>query len=92
VVYEALVPQTTVRGWSSIICLQLLFSGAILTALGLIGDYVARIYEEEKHRPLYVLADLLNVGPGIGVPARSVVLTPRDPGVLPQTHSHEVVL
>ena len=53
--------RTTVRGWSSLVCLQLLFSGATLTALGLVGDYVARIYEEIKGRPLYVVADALNL-------------------------------
>ena len=34
---------------------RLIFSGAILTAIGLVGDYVARIYEETKGRPLYVI-------------------------------------
>ena len=79
VVYEALVLRTTVRGWSSSICLQLLFSGATLTAVGLIGDYVARIYEEVKGRPLYVLAEALNVPRGGPSPPRGVRLDDRDP-------------
>ena len=64
VLYEALVLKTTVRGWSSLVCLQLVFSGATLTAVGLVGDYVARIYEESKGRPLYV------AGRGAECPAR----------------------
>jgi hypothetical protein len=32
----------------------------ILLALGAIGDYIAKIYEESKSRPLYVVASSLN--------------------------------
>ncbi|QEH37393.1 hypothetical protein OJF2_59840 [Aquisphaera giovannonii] len=62
VLYETFVLRTTVRGWASLVCIQLLFSGAILTAIGLVGDYVARIYEEVKGRPLYVVAGGRNLG------------------------------
>ncbi len=48
-------------GWASVVVLQCIFSGMILLALGLIGDYVARIYEESKGRPLYVVSDAVNV-------------------------------
>jgi dolichol-phosphate mannosyltransferase len=75
VLYETFVLQTTVRGWGSLVCLQLLFSGAILSALGLVGDYVARIYEESKGRPLYVVAQALNLGPRSAAPPRAVCLT-----------------
>ncbi len=77
VVYETIVLKTTVRGWSSLICLQLLFSGATLTAIGLVGDYVARIYEESKGRPLYIIADALNLPSVIAPPARGVRLPAR---------------
>jgi dolichol-phosphate mannosyltransferase len=73
VVYETFVLQTTVRGWSSLVCLQLLFSGATLTAVGLVGDYVARIYEEAKGRPLYVVSELWNLVPDRW-PSRAVCL------------------
>ena len=78
VIYEALVLKTTVRGWSSIICLQLLFSGATLTAVGLVGDYVARIYEEVKGRPLYVVGEALNVPRELASPPRGVRLRDRE--------------
>ena len=85
VLFEALVLKTTVRGWSSIICFQILFSGATLTAVGLVGDYVARIYEEIKGRPLYVLAESLNVPPTAQAPPRGVRIPRRDatPETLP---------
>jgi dolichol-phosphate mannosyltransferase len=77
VVYESIVLRTTVRGWSSLVCLQLLFSGATLTALGLVGDYVARIYEEVKDRPLYVLGEAINLSPSMSAPPRAIRLIPR---------------
>jgi dolichol-phosphate mannosyltransferase len=73
VLYETFVLQTTVRGWGSLVCLQLLFSGATLSAVGLVGDYVARIYEEAKGRPLYVVSEALNLGPK-AAPPRAVCL------------------
>jgi dolichol-phosphate mannosyltransferase len=74
VIYETLVLGTTVRGWSSLVCVQLIFNGAILIAVGLMGDYVARIYEESKARPLYVVSDTANLGPFETLPARGIVM------------------
>jgi dolichol-phosphate mannosyltransferase len=79
VIFEALVLKTTVRGWSSSICVQLVFSGATLTALGLVGDYVARIYEEVKGRPLYVLGETWNVSSAVATPARAIRVASREP-------------
>ena len=61
VVYLALWTNTLVPGWASVVALQCIFSGMILLALGAIGDYVARIYEESKNRPLYVVTEICNV-------------------------------
>lgn len=41
-------------GYASIIVLLLFFSGVIITILGMIGEYLARIYLELKHRPIYI--------------------------------------
>lgn len=60
VLYQAMFTHELVPGWASIVMLQCIFSGMILLALGLIGDYIARIYEESKGRPLYVITDSLN--------------------------------
>ena len=87
VLYETFVLQTTVRGWSSLVCLQLVFSGATLTAVGLVGDYVARIYEEVKGRPLYVVSDVKNMRADVVVPDRSVYVD-RKPGTLVSSAPH----
>jgi len=75
-VFSALVARTAIHGWTSLVCLQIIFSGAILMAVGLVGNYVARIYEESKQRPLYVVADLRNLPIPITDPKRCVVLDP----------------
>jgi polyisoprenyl-phosphate glycosyltransferase len=67
VLYLALWTTTLVPGWASVVALQCIFSGVILLALGAIGDYVARTYEESKNRPLYVVTEAFNVP----LPARS---------------------
>jgi glycosyltransferase involved in cell wall biosynthesis len=60
VLYLAFRTNTLVPGWASIVVLQCLFSGMILLALGAVGDYVARNYEESKGRPLYVVTSAVN--------------------------------
>ena len=57
----ALFGGVIVRGWTSLVVINLLTSGAILVAIGVLGEYIARIFEESKHRPLYVVSDSLNI-------------------------------
>ena len=61
VAYLALYTTTLIPGWASVVALQCIFSGMILLALGAIGDYVGRNYEEAKERPLYVVTEVRNV-------------------------------
>jgi polyisoprenyl-phosphate glycosyltransferase len=42
-----------VRGWGSLIGTLLIVGGIQLICIGIIGEYLARIFEEAKHRPLY---------------------------------------
>jgi glycosyltransferase involved in cell wall biosynthesis len=86
--YAAFVLKATVPGWTSLVALQVIFSGAMLTAIGLLGDYVARIYEEVKGRPLYVLAETLNLKQPAEQISRAVVLDSRKPApaVTPVPH------
>lgn len=43
-------------GWTTIIFLIISFGGATLLALGIIGEYLGRIYDEVKKRPIYIIA------------------------------------
>ncbi len=50
----------TVAGWASIVAIMLFFNGIILLILGIIGEYIGRIYDEAKGRPLYVIQEVVN--------------------------------
>jgi dolichol-phosphate mannosyltransferase len=82
-VFTALVEKIAIPGWTSLVCLQIIFSGAILMAVGVVGNYVARIYEESKQRPLYVVSDLQNLPIPMTGPERGVVLDPSLPAAAP---------
>jgi dolichol-phosphate mannosyltransferase len=57
---SAIFYKDVVWGWTSVVFLQCFFFGITLICLGLIGDYVAKIYEESKGRPLYVVGQAFN--------------------------------
>jgi dolichol-phosphate mannosyltransferase len=61
-VYEKLFGGV-VPGWTTIMILVAIGSSAQLLMTGILGEYVGRIYEEVKRRPLYVVAEELNVSP-----------------------------
>ncbi|WP_163192963.1 glycosyltransferase family 2 protein [Clostridium thermarum] len=48
------------RGWASIMVAIAFFSGVQLLSLGIVGEYIARIYDETKGRPLYIVKEKLN--------------------------------
>ena len=78
-VFAAKILNETVPGWTSIVCLNIIFSGATLIAIGLVGEYVAHIYEESKGRPLYVVVDSANMKAVHAHVAKAVVLPPPNP-------------
>ena len=73
-IYAALVLHATVQGWASLIAVQVIFSGVTLIALRLLGEYVARIYEESKGRPLYLVEETVNIEQS-DAPARKTAAT-----------------
>lgn len=47
----------TVSGWASTACILCFVSGVQLLSLGVIGEYIGKIYLETKHRPRYIISD-----------------------------------
>ena len=52
--YEHLIGHTIV-GWTSLLVSMWFIGGAILTAIGIIGEYIGKIYKEVKRRPRYFI-------------------------------------
>ncbi len=56
-IYVRLFTDQAVSGWTSLVVIVLVFSGTQLLSLGILSEYVGRIYEEIKRRPRYVVAE-----------------------------------
>ncbi len=56
IVYHDLVP-----GWATLVILQSLIGGTILLCLGITGEYIGRIYDEIKQRPIYIVREYANL-------------------------------
>lgn len=54
---------TEVAGFPTLLISILLLSGVQLISLGIIGEYLGRIYEEVKARPLFLVAEEIGIGP-----------------------------
>lgn len=61
-----------VRGWASLTIVVALFAGVQLLCLGIMGEYIGRMFMELKRRPLYVLREVRQAAPAT-VPARTTV-------------------
>ena len=48
-------------GWTSIMCTMTFLGGIILISLWMIGEYIARIYDETKQRPQYIVDKTINI-------------------------------
>jgi len=53
-------PEHAIPGWTSIFSAVLFLGGVQLICLGVLGEYIGRIYEEIKKRPLYIVDEEVN--------------------------------
>ena len=68
-----------VDGWTSLMIAILFIGGVQLICVGILGEYVGRIYNESKNRPLYVANEYLGFGSKGPVFSRSPVVNLSDP-------------
>jgi hypothetical protein len=50
----------TITGWASVICSVWAIGGLILLSLGVIGEYIGKIYLETKERPRFLIREVLD--------------------------------
>jgi len=65
IIYAIVIRMYTndwVRGWASIFTAVLFLGGVQLITLGIVGEYLGRIYAEVKRRPLYIVQERLGFG------------------------------
>ena len=56
-VFVCLIQHKAITGWASLMLSIWFCSGCVLIGLGIIGEYVGKIYIEVKHRPRYNIKD-----------------------------------
>ena len=61
IVQRLFFPETVQPGWASTLAVSLFFNGITLLMLGIMGEYVGRIYDEVKGRPLYIIKETKNI-------------------------------
>jgi dolichol-phosphate mannosyltransferase len=58
-VYARLFTDWAVEGWASVVVALLFLGGVQLISIGIMGEYLGRVYEEAKGRPLYLTRELV---------------------------------
>ena len=57
VIYVKYVVQDAVPGWTTLACAEFFLGGVELIGIGIVGEYVGRIFDEVKQRPLYIIRE-----------------------------------
>ncbi len=61
VLYLRLFTEKSIPGFASTAIITLFFGGIQLLAISILGEYIHRIYDETKHRPLYVVKEKIGL-------------------------------
>jgi dolichol-phosphate mannosyltransferase len=62
-IIDRVMDKNLIRGWASLFVAVLFMGGVQLISLGILGEYLGRIYTEVKRRPLYVVQERLGFPP-----------------------------
>ena len=59
ILYQRLFTDRAIAGWASTMGVILFTQGIVLMILGLMGEYIGRIYSEIKNRPVYIIQEIV---------------------------------
>lgn len=58
ILYAYFIHKTPFQGWAPIMMVLLIIGGILMLLLGIIGEYIWRIYDEVKYKPNYIIKDI----------------------------------
>ena len=61
VIYAKIFTDRAIIGWTSVMLAITFLGGMILVTIGIVGEYIGRIFDEVKQRPLYIVGDRVGV-------------------------------
>ena len=56
-IFDVLIHGKSLPGWSTLVTLVLFFNGMLMISIGILGEYIARIFDEVKQQPLYYIKE-----------------------------------
>lgn len=59
ILYERFFTDRIISGWASTMVVMLFTQGMVLIIMGLMGEYIGRIYKEIKNRPAYIVQEVI---------------------------------
>ncbi|MCL2499687.1 MAG: glycosyltransferase family 2 protein [Defluviitaleaceae bacterium] len=59
IIFQAMFTDRTITGWASTLVVILLSQGIVLMILGMMGEYLGRVYDELKNRPSYIIREII---------------------------------
>ena len=61
--YDYFVTKDYIPGWTTVVVLIIIFGGLILTTLGIIGEYIGRMYLTLNNKPQYTISEIVKSNP-----------------------------
>jgi hypothetical protein len=59
VIIDTLFFHESIPGWPTVVASMMFFAGVQLLFIGILGEYLARVYDEVKGRPPYIVAEVV---------------------------------
>lgn len=57
--YDYFIAKNYIEGWTTVVLLILIFGGLILTSLGIVGEYIGRMYLTMNNKPQYSISEII---------------------------------